>query len=317
MTLLLAQVHVDVTRRCNLGCRYCPAPNAGQPRAEMGLDAFQTLAKNVFPWVRSVHFDGCGEPVLHPLLPEMIAEASGRGLEVELSTNGTLLSEPVVDGLVAAGLHRMNVSLDALEEDVLAALRPGIPHDVTMARLRALLARPRRPKVKLHVVLTRESIEHLARTVRAARGLGFDAMDAAIAYEMASDGAPGSALDELEGAEELLQAAKAEASADGFEVSHGSLRSRAAGGCGFRVDENCIVRIDGSVGPCCALFFEVPLRYRGITAWPDADARFGNALREDFRAIWDGERYVAFRDTLRTGGSPPGCLGCPAHYGVG
>ena len=88
-------------------------------------------------------------------------------------------------------------------------------------------------------------------------------------------------------------------------------------GCMFGVDENCIVRADGSVGPCCALFFEAPLRYGGVSGSPADAARFGNALQEDFRTIWSSARYVAFRNALRQGESPGVCRACLAHYGIG
>ena len=108
-------LRVSVTERCQLNCAYCRP--TGPPTATRDpLPAGQLLAYcgaicAVAP-IRKVRLSG-GEPLLRPDLPELIAGLSALPThpEVTLTTNGVLLAERASE-LIAAGLSRVNVSLD-------------------------------------------------------------------------------------------------------------------------------------------------------------------------------------------------------------
>jgi cyclic pyranopterin phosphate synthase len=118
------RVHTDlrlsVTDRCTLRCTYCmPLDAVFKPREE--LLSFDECVRVVTVaaglGVRSVRVTG-GEPLLRPGLPDLIARlVAVPGIEeVALTTNGLLLSAQAA-ALRAAGLHRLNVSLDALDDE--------------------------------------------------------------------------------------------------------------------------------------------------------------------------------------------------------
>ena len=108
---LLAQV--VVTRRCNLKCAYCnefdrvsaPVP---RERLEKTIDRLAALES------RAIAFTG-GEPLLHPEYPEVVRYAADRVARVSMSTNGYKLNAPLIRALGAAGLTRMQISLDGVE----------------------------------------------------------------------------------------------------------------------------------------------------------------------------------------------------------
>jgi MoaA/NifB/PqqE/SkfB family radical SAM enzyme len=58
-----------------------------------------------------------GEPLFHKDILEMIRLAAETGAEVELLTNGTLLTENMIHGILEAGLTRLWISIDDLETD--------------------------------------------------------------------------------------------------------------------------------------------------------------------------------------------------------
>jgi cyclic pyranopterin phosphate synthase len=120
----LSDLRVSVTDRCNFRCRYCMprerfgADHAFLPRAE--LLTFEEIARLVGILggeLRKVRLTG-GEPLLRKDLPElvrMLRQASNAN--VALTTNGVLLPK-LAGPLFEAGLHRLTVSLDALDEAV-------------------------------------------------------------------------------------------------------------------------------------------------------------------------------------------------------
>ena len=117
----LGSLRVSVTDRCNLRCQYCMPEEdyVWLPRKdiltfeETGaiVDAFTDAG------VDRVRLTG-GEPLLRKDLPELITLLAARPAirDLALTTNGMLLAEQA-QGLRAAGLHRLTVSLDTLRAD--------------------------------------------------------------------------------------------------------------------------------------------------------------------------------------------------------
>jgi hypothetical protein len=66
-----------------------------------------------------LHIDGQGEPTLYPYLPALIRELSMiHGVEtISLQTNGIPLTEKLINQLERAGLSRINLSLNALDQN--------------------------------------------------------------------------------------------------------------------------------------------------------------------------------------------------------
>ena len=118
------RVHTDlrisVTDRCNLRCTYCmPLDVAFKPREELlSYEEIVRVARVAAGLgIRSIRITG-GEPLVRREVSELVRQlVTITGIEeVSLTTNGLLLAEQAAD-LRRAGLHRLNVSLDALNED--------------------------------------------------------------------------------------------------------------------------------------------------------------------------------------------------------
>lgn len=152
-------LRVSITDRCNLRCRYC-MPAAGLEwipgpdllsREEIGraVSAMSTLG------VRDVRVTG-GEPLVRGEAEGIIADiASTPGIdEVSMTTNGVLLAERL-DGLVAAGLARVNLSLDSLDPERFEAVTRRRDLDRVLAALAACERHPRLGPVKVNAVLLR------------------------------------------------------------------------------------------------------------------------------------------------------------------
>jgi cyclic pyranopterin phosphate synthase len=124
-------LRISVTDKCNLRCVYC-MPEEGLPwlkREE--LLSYEEIGEVVRVMaglgLRRVRITG-GEPLVRRDLPRLVRILRGTpGIEdISLSTNAVLLAEHA-DELRAAGLDRVNVSLDSLIPERIDALarRPG------------------------------------------------------------------------------------------------------------------------------------------------------------------------------------------------
>ena len=125
-------LRVSLTDRCNLRCTYC-MPAEGLPwlpKPELLTDDELTRLVRIAVerlGVTEVRFTG-GEPLLRPSLVELVrrvAELRPRP-KTALTTNGLGL-ERTAHALAAAGLDRVNVSLDTLHPERFATItrRPG------------------------------------------------------------------------------------------------------------------------------------------------------------------------------------------------
>ena len=129
----LRELRMSVIDRCNFRCTYCmPADSLNGRGVFLPLERLltdheiETLVRAfVRLGVKKLRITG-GEPLLRPGLPALVDQLSGiRGLEdIALTTNGVMLTR-LADDLAAAGLDRITVSLDTLDEDVLAYMSGG------------------------------------------------------------------------------------------------------------------------------------------------------------------------------------------------
>ncbi len=119
----LYDVRISVTDRCNFRCVYCMPREQYEghrflPRRELlTFEEIERVAQLLVRLgVRKIRITG-GEPLLRHDLPELIARLAQLPVELTLTTNGVLLPKYAA-ALKAAGLHRVTVSLDALDEAV-------------------------------------------------------------------------------------------------------------------------------------------------------------------------------------------------------
>ncbi len=152
-------LRVSLTDKCNLRCTYCmPAEGMQWLPGETVLtdDEVQRLVliATSLLGVRDVRFTG-GEPLLRPGLEQIVAQVrAGSDCEISLTTNGIGLAKRA-EALVAAGLTRINVSLDTLRRDRFITLTRRDRLEDVLAGLRAAHDAGLTP-VKVNTVLVRE-----------------------------------------------------------------------------------------------------------------------------------------------------------------
>lgn len=112
----LTGLNVELTNRCNLSCGHCPRTRPGsRPECDMDFDTFRSII-DPLPDLRTLLPFQWGEPLMSPILYDCIAYARNRGIQVMLTTNGTLLDEEASRKLCEADLTRLTVSFDGSPE---------------------------------------------------------------------------------------------------------------------------------------------------------------------------------------------------------
>ncbi len=108
-------VHYGITHRCNLRCRMCSLYRQGDARRELCAQEISRL----FDFLKSLGVVyvsiGGGEPGMREDLTSVCGMLVRKGLRVRVLTNGTALSGETLQGLSAAGVREVSVSLDSLD----------------------------------------------------------------------------------------------------------------------------------------------------------------------------------------------------------
>ncbi|GGZ11902.1 GTP 3',8-cyclase MoaA [Novosphingobium colocasiae] len=179
----ITYLRLSVTDRCDLRCGYCmPERMTFLPRKDvLSLEEMHDLALGFIDrGIRKIRLTG-GEPLVRRDMIELvraigrkIAPGEERALdELTLTTNGTHLADHAED-LFAAGVRRINVSLDTLDRDTFARITrrdslPQVLEGLAAAKAAGL-------RVKLNTVALKGINEaEIADIIAWAHGEGHDA----------------------------------------------------------------------------------------------------------------------------------------------
>ena len=144
----ITDLRVSVTDRCNFRCVYCRSANPENHMAKHALlewDEYEHLACIfVSMGIRKVRVTG-GEPLVRSGVEDFIARLKAIGVQdLSMTTNGHLLAERC-DRLVAAGLDRINISLDSLNSKKFEQITRTKTFSQVMAGIDAAQASSLRP----------------------------------------------------------------------------------------------------------------------------------------------------------------------------
>ncbi|MDX9721359.1 MAG: radical SAM protein [Myxococcota bacterium] len=116
----LRYLFLEVTRRCNLHCRYCgssctPKEQSAELSTEAWLEIIEQIAHDFDPKRIMVAVTG-GEPMLREGVFEIFAALRKHRFPFGMVSNGTLITPEVAQKLTASGIRSISLSMDALPE---------------------------------------------------------------------------------------------------------------------------------------------------------------------------------------------------------
>lgn len=130
------------------------------PQSDLPIERF-VAALDAYPGLRHIELQGEGEPLLHPRFLDMMELARQRGIKVSFITNGSLLSDAVIDRVLDLAPEKFYVSMESAAPELFQKIRGG-KLDKVVRGLEALMARRRqrgltRPAVGLAVTVLKQT----------------------------------------------------------------------------------------------------------------------------------------------------------------
>jgi len=128
----LPRIFFEPTIQCNLSCFRAVCNRESRiirtrRRQRFPLEEFQGMMDHVGPELIRLDFFNYGDPFMHPQAVEMIAYVKKKypHIYVYTSTNGLMLDEEKIEGLVASGLDEITFSVDGADAETYTKYRCG------------------------------------------------------------------------------------------------------------------------------------------------------------------------------------------------
>ncbi|MEQ1870854.1 MAG: radical SAM protein [Vicinamibacterales bacterium] len=310
-----AGLHVNVSASCNLGCKMCPYlgvhDNPGYV-SEMSEETFRTLLPAIAR-LPSLHISGAGEPFFNRDVVRFIqlAREANPTIDVDITTNGTLITETMARALIGVHLTRLVISLDGATERTVGAIRLGInfrkvlDHIRTLTRLKQELGSPW-PKVRVNYMVGYGSYAELPEFMRLAWEIGveevhlldiFDGTAEAFEHNLVNSMARDQAR--------ALRDAKKLADGRGIRLTLPYTQHNA---CLHPYTPH--VSEQGLVSPCCYVDYDGRTFWQGASSVRLPTIDYGNINSDAFGEIWTSPAYTELRARNKRGDFPDFCRTC-------
>src|SRR5690349_12859957 len=175
--------NIETTKFCNLRCRMCIQFNDGTTVAgpHMPFNEFERIARSVFPYVERWQPSVSGEPTMSRGFEEMLAIAAEFGVKGDVFTNGTLLSDAMIERL-GPNIGCLTISFDGASKATFESIREGARFEDVVGNVQRLvrwcrdhLPEELQPSFALNCTLMEKNVRELPDLVRLAKErLGVD-----------------------------------------------------------------------------------------------------------------------------------------------
>jgi MoaA/NifB/PqqE/SkfB family radical SAM enzyme len=306
-------VQLETTSRCNLFCRTCLKPYTIDRwlEADMNLDLFRAIIDQL-SGKPTIHLQGWGEPLLHPETLQHILIIKERGLQVSLTSNGTLLDLQLAKDLLDAGLDGITFSMAGHSIGSQDSLR-GEGTCVKVHEAIALMAEVRKRsgkrtlKIGVSYLVTPETVAELPEAITWCRKNDVDLFATVHLTQVASNEQKGMHFRlpwPLPLKYRLLRIqSHARATFGSMRLNLCSFSAGLTPVCDKDPLRNIFINVQGEVSPC--VFLSTPVQ--GEITWQHAgyaraggNVIFGNVRNSCLQEIWESEGYVSFRDAYKT-----------------
>ena len=154
----------EATAQCNLSCKHCGSscdskmPEDSLTSKEM-CGFFYQLSNDFSPNEVMIYITG-GEPLLRPDLFDVMEQAAKLGFFWGMTTNGTLLTDSIIERMIQTNCKTLSVSLDGLEQSH-NYLRDCDCFDEVIKNINKLVATERFSNIQVTSVIHKSNIHEL------------------------------------------------------------------------------------------------------------------------------------------------------------
>lgn len=274
-------VHVTIepTNLCNLNCPSCEtgAGKLDRVKDHMRFEVFKAIIDKIYRHANSVLFYYMGEPFLNNEAYRMIHYAHDKGLYVTSCTNGHFIN---AEQLINSGINEISFQISGITDESHNAYRVGSDLNKILVNIKKLVSlkkslKVNSPKIIIGFILMKHNESQVNEFLKLTKDLNVD--EGRIIEP---------AVRTVEQGRRFLPTEEKYWLYDKQAFSKGILKPKhpTNNGCNW-IYFSTVVLCNGDVVPCCR----------------DAQGDYvmGNILEEDFRSIWNGEKYRAFRKKIK------------------
>lgn len=257
---------IETTNVCNLKCTMCPRTEMTRKRGFMDIALFSSIVDQTCKVNNCVRLHEMGEPLLDKNIFAFIDYCSRKGVETEISTNATLLSEAAAKKILDSRLDNIILCLDGSTKEVYEKIRGKANFEETKENIKKFLqlkktSGKQKPKVHLQIIAMKETEKEIGEFVDYWNR--FDPDDVVVKnFSTFSN-----QVESIKELSELRHRYKKQVVKDRPPC--------------YYLWDSVVVLQDGKVVPCCRDF--------------DASYVLGNARKESIRSIWNGKRLRLLR----------------------
>ena len=288
---------LEPTNHCNLKCPLCPTGrgDTSVPYGLFKLDKYKEVVDVISRWAQTVRLFAWGEPLLNKSFIEMIRYASQNPYKMRTFTNVNLnvITDEQIKGLLTSNLDILHASIDGVTQEVYEKYRVGGNLEAVFNNLKKLIAAKElyksNTKIKWAFIVNKYNEHQVEEAKRMARDFGIPINFDSLRIDLKEDCL--TPVDELmdtygEWLPDNPKYNNYNMDTKARKVSFKEVRSYplSDGFCKMPWQET-MINWNGDVFPCTCVHNE------------EKD-RMGNIFEQDFKEIWNGEKYIAARREL-------------------
>lgn len=309
MSTLPLMIQLEPTTYCNLECKMCVNPISNRKNINISLAGFKKIIDDI-PYLKKLSIVGAGEPVMNPHLFDMVGYAKSKGISVGFATNGMLLTEEICKKIFSSRADWLNISLDSPRKETYEKIRKGADFDKVLENIRRLVRLKgdgHIPELSVWFVIMKDNLEELPELIRLVKELGIRKVSAQLEHNWGEERIRKDMADRNSGnfagrVKDVLDEALKYSKSLGMDFEYVNVPDTSSGRACKWPWKSCYITAEGFVTPCC------------LQGSNPKVINFGNVLSDDFKNIWNGSAYQAFRRSIKSGTIPSICVGCTSYH---
>ena len=108
------KIYIEITNICNKNCSFCS--KSSRKKEEMSPTDFEFIIKQVKKFTNYIYLHVKGEPLLHSEFERIIQICDENNMQVNLTTNGTLISKQQEVIANSKCIRQINISIHSIKE---------------------------------------------------------------------------------------------------------------------------------------------------------------------------------------------------------
>jgi MoaA/NifB/PqqE/SkfB family radical SAM enzyme len=286
---------------CNFRCFSCIHGGGRYIRPVLLDPALFEKLKPLIERVKHIHITGLGEPLLNGHLTEYLAYLRERNKSYYINTNGSLITEDLVD-LLTTSRSELSVSLDAGDGPTYRQVRAGGDWKSIIAGLKHVsqIKASRKSTYPLRYLtfhINALNLVSMAKVPQLVRELGIDAVK--FSWTILPDAYRAQSIfKKQEMATDIIRQVVAQLRRDGIQVSNGAVFDTHLRDC-WNFSEMTFIGANGSVAACCSRWLAI-----------------GHLNDNSFQDIWNGMPRRSLALDIINGRPHGNCQDCTQILGA-